>query len=291
MDNKPVNDPLPQSNQSSPQPENTAAKSFFRLPILLTILAGAILIGSASVLASKFFFQPKPPQPMITPIPTQTLSSDPTADWKIYINTKYGFEFKYPLQALIQDFKTENNISYFETKMSDFVFGIRVENNPKLIIDDLNNNKTITSPLTEKNINRIVPDGPNEVINFQGRVTNRSKDSDSSISYYILDNNNLVVLSGKGKIVLFDQILSTFKFLGKPEILNVTKIPSEIPEELKCVTSEDCGINTCSCQVMNKKYVAPEGKICMRECDKTPVCFQKRCIAKGEENKYEVEVK
>jgi len=39
MDNKPVNDPLPQSNQSSPQPENTAAKSFFRLPILLTILA------------------------------------------------------------------------------------------------------------------------------------------------------------------------------------------------------------------------------------------------------------
>ena len=51
MDNKPVNDPLPQSNQSSPQPENTAAKSFFRLPILLTILAGAILIGSASVLA------------------------------------------------------------------------------------------------------------------------------------------------------------------------------------------------------------------------------------------------
>lgn len=91
--------------------------------------------------------------------------------------------------------------------------------------------------------------------------------------------------------MLFDQILSTFKFLGKLEILNVTKIPSEIPEELKCATDEDCGINTCSCQVVNKKYLNPGGKICMRECDKIPVCFQKRCVAKGEENRYEVEIK
>jgi len=68
------------------------------------------------------------------------------------------------------------------------------------------------------------------------------------------------------------------------------KIPAEISEEEKCQNNADCGVNICECQSLNKKYFDPEGKICQRYCPGEPVCYKGRCIFKGEEDKYRLQI-
>lgn len=78
--------------------------------------------------------------------------------------------------------------------------------------------------------------------------------------------------------------------LDEPRTTKSEKIPSDIPEELKCEKDRDCEIDFCKCEAVNKKYLDPEGKICLRVCNKTPICYQNRCVFKGEENKYRIEI-
>ena len=94
MDNKSTNEPLQQSNLSSLQPGEISHKSFPRRPTLLVVLFIVTGIGLIVDIASKTFFQPKPPVQVVTPKPTQTLPSDPTAGWKIYENKKLFSEYK-----------------------------------------------------------------------------------------------------------------------------------------------------------------------------------------------------
>jgi hypothetical protein len=75
---------------------------------------------------------------------------------------------------------------------------------------------------------------------------------------------------------------------SKPRTGGNGQPPSDIPEELKCEEDSNCGVNICDCKALNKNYIEPEDKICMRVCNKVPICYQGRCIFKGEENRYEI---
>lgn len=90
-------------------------------------------------------------------------------------------------------------------------------------------------------------------------------------------------------LVLF--VPPIFKFLAPVSPKQQPNISSEIPEEEKCQSDADCGVNTCDCQAVNKKYLDPEGKICQRYCPGEPVCYKGRCIFKGEEDKYRIQIK
>jgi len=247
-----------------------------------------------------------PVQPTTKPTPI----NDIPFDWKTYENKNWGYSFKYPQEVglilgrddtqniidLSIPNKTNNspdknntyNISLFSTKLEyqtlkEYVQELSSPNHPVggFFIVDKPKTFDITnmSGYTYKEVSFMNPEQPYVIVLL-------SLPSGNYLRIRYLEPEKLEEAHQN----TIDQILFTFKFIDKPKIVNVTKIPLEISAELKCAVNEDCGINTCSCQIMNKKYIAPEGKICMRECDITPICFQKRCVAKGNENIHTIEI-
>lgn len=55
-------------------------------------------------------------QPTLTPLPSEvsTEEGDPTANWKTYTNTEYGFEFKYPINWSTYDNTQKTNSKTLE---------------------------------------------------------------------------------------------------------------------------------------------------------------------------------
>ncbi len=88
---------------------------------------------------------------------------------------------------------------------------------------------------------------------------------------------------------LFNQILSTFEFIDNKTIAG-KKVENQIPQDAYCQSDADCGVNICDCKAQNSNYIKDEDKICMRVCSGTPVCFKNRCIFKGNEDKYYLEI-
>lgn len=68
-----------------------------RFPLFLALLSFLLLLFSLYLsyrnmqLTKQIAELSKP-----TPSPTPTITTDPTADWKTYTNTQYGFSFQYP---------------------------------------------------------------------------------------------------------------------------------------------------------------------------------------------------
>lgn len=65
------------------------------VPILVIVLFAAVLVGGVLLYTNYSRNQAKlisSQQVTLTPRPTQ----DPTANWKIYVDKKYGFSFQYP---------------------------------------------------------------------------------------------------------------------------------------------------------------------------------------------------
>lgn len=111
----------------------------------------------------------------------------------------------------------------------------------------------------------------------------------------------IFLILGLALIILVLFAPPIFKFLApffpkqqssseEPAVTKSEKIPAEIPEEEKCQNDTDCGVNICKCGALNKNYIASKDKICALYCPGEPVCYKGRCIFKGEEDKYHIQI-
>lgn len=95
---QPIIRPIQQNSipqQKQPQIRNWWKTSFFLLLFITIVIIGFLRSGLLVANTNRV-------TPFVTPavnvreIPVPTVSVDETANWKSYVNTKYGFEIKYP---------------------------------------------------------------------------------------------------------------------------------------------------------------------------------------------------
>ncbi len=106
MDNQTVPNPVPDPVLTSKQVEvvETKPKSSPVLPVLLIILVLLLAASTAFLyyqnMQLKNMLASYQTQPVVSPTPITYQSpvptTDPTTNWKTYINTKFGFSIKYP---------------------------------------------------------------------------------------------------------------------------------------------------------------------------------------------------
>lgn len=138
------------------------------------------------------------------PSGTSSKSSDETANWKIYSNTKYGFEVRYPEQYG-QHLSDVDNVILFVSQKNDQVWDIRIawyiQNTNKKSIHELGNLKNSEYiKMGSSDAIKLLPTNPTSL----------------QVGYIFLHNGKEynVEVTARNKRAMGDanQILSTFKF-------------------------------------------------------------------------------
>ena len=186
------------SGATSATPIPVQPKKSFNLKVWLPIIVVVVLVGGYFVFDYvKHSFLIPPTDSRISPTPTVSSTPDPTADWKTYTNSQYGFEFKYP------------NDKSVNTSANDVL--VLNQGDPGVIILRMN----------------FVPIGSSigdnetswEQITLNGkRAFKRSFATETWIVTELYVNPNgiqskeLRIITPNSNMSLSDQILSTFKF-------------------------------------------------------------------------------
>ena len=216
--------PEPEFQPSPPQGETLRSQPDKKLSIY--VLVGLIVAG----VAFEFYIWEKggllPALPSSTVSPTPTATPDPTADWKTYTNTQYGFEFKYPLSGYYKEY-------FFDSTGVE----VRVDDTPLFFVTYYSNFESATydarlgggSPknLFEwasyylENARRTVFMGMEAV---EGTNSGDGLDpNDYYITIFFEKNNRYYDISYRIDIKkeVSDQILSTFKFIEPTACIQV----------------------------------------------------------------------
>lgn len=249
--------------------------------VLLSLLA-LILVGSGGFILAKYLYTPKTEVPVSSQAPaappaqtqgpfssaTNTPSvptTDEMVNWKKYINTKFGFSFEYPPTWIINEYKP-NQYYIFDMELINVEknLGFSTNSDPKMGF-------TITINKTPYDKDALQRTGDtnggfsgitSEVITFLGFPANKSHTTFTDtnlgigVTYIILNKVpggwrfGYPNINFKGEHnIIYDQILSTFKFLDKTEVLktyshaqlvNISLVPLNIkyPESWKLSVSE-----------------------------------------------------
>lgn len=198
-------------------------------PILIVVLIAALAAGGYFI-----YKLPRtsvtPPTPQTTPAPSPTPSPSPAltdteeiSNWKTYTNTRYGYSFKYPQDLYLKTpSAVENTVTFLfekyrgQTLIDQPEFGISASTDGKPLEELVNSIKAIA-----KQTGQVVSF---QEIKLEGerayRNENIIKDNPMSNITTLVNHNNISYkitlfyseMTEKQKS-LYDQILSTFRFL------------------------------------------------------------------------------
>lgn len=161
----------------------------------------------------------------VKPKPT----TNPTANWKTYINKDGAFSFKYPSETTIAPYETNEGATHLEFReklpkdapdgyelapgfIMDFKVGVLGTKTIRSVAEDkiaqAKEYASITKPLTTTKINDYSGDTYSSVVQVETTYLFLSNNDNSyiGINYSVNDQNN------KGYIGTINQILQTFKF-------------------------------------------------------------------------------
>ncbi len=232
--------------------------SFILLIILLT--ASGVLLRSQKSTTVK-----TPTPSLISTIPTITSKLDPTANWQIYRNEKYGYEIKYPNSLLIDEV-TSSDDTFLWTK--EMYFKYKGKNNSYYsylwITQDW-----MSAPLEGHIGGKTVLKGNVKFIKSVMDGGSTENGGSGFTSFYIAKGDNVIAVNTFYASTLtdpiFDQILSTFKFTEKDE--NVISDLKKLIAEYKIDSKTGARVEIVSPDIMerNKKN---EVKITINDWDK-----------------------
>jgi len=202
-------------------------------PKILVYLLVAIIfvaLGAGGVLAYQKFSNPIS-QTIVTPtsIPTTT----PTANWTTYDNSVFSFSFDYPSRFTLSQI-TSNDLHYLSvaklSSTSNEIIKIDIVNNvdiyANLDVTEVAKREAVDSGLKYS----VAPTTVNNLL----AATTSFDDKDINNTLVTIKNptkNTYIVLSLPKNMskVEFDQILSTFEFLGTQQKANKTSTPKPLP--------------------------------------------------------------
>lgn len=218
-----------------PHPKTNPLTIVFLVFLILLIAAGSFVLG-------KYFAENKsepslPPTPIVQQ-PTVIPTTDPTADWKTYTNNGfYKYSLKAPVSAYVHFCSTfadggyctgsdEEGYSGIYLKKTDFPYGLIIE---QTTLSDADAKITFKKDYSNSTKSDIIFTDPNAVMT-KGQEKTEVNGITKNYFYtkYIIRNNNYLYLisirskDGKENYDLFNQILSTFRFLDNTQTTDAT---------------------------------------------------------------------
>jgi len=203
-----------------PAPQMEPLRKIFT-PKFVALIIAIVLIGAGAYGAIWWWGNQNSNPPIGGAIPSAT--PDPTADWKTYTNTQYGFEFKYPPIWMIE----ENS-----KQVTLIIYGSRQDRGGGIFSDGariiFSGSDYLSDDVTQRTVGWKNPKAPFSIYGFLGVIVYEDQKPEWNWGSWIKAYN----LSPNGKIVELDwlssnqsdssdydyqkyllPVLSTFKFI------------------------------------------------------------------------------
>jgi len=204
INQNPIQYPNQNSHQSPPQFETTKTEATKKHGFLITLAILMLLSGGYAT----WYFINSPPKYEDYSV----IKHDPTADWKIYRNEEYGFEFKYSTKKYIAE-----ELSKFSQVLNEKILVSLYDQVDKVEVEKLGGGEysRFQVYVSDNKDKLSLIDFAN--INYKSHLYNLVKTKVSGYDAIIFGEMTNYVLVAKDNSIFIirpiDEILSTFKFI------------------------------------------------------------------------------
>ncbi|MFA5770548.1 MAG: hypothetical protein WC894_03595 [Patescibacteria group bacterium] len=221
-------DPIQPSTQQPIQPPVQIPDFQPKPNYLKTIILSVLIIITLSLIAYLAFQNQKlqkqilnpqvsptiqAPSPTSKPSSSISTPSDETAGWKTYTNTKYKYTLQYPLEWQIREnvtdvFPNKPPSTYIFEKIEEFAPGIYIWVVPKVEPKQWIMEQLVSPDYTQAKTDNII------IASIQGtKISGIPGPLEQEWVFVNKDSQSFILYAGAmTDMIIFDQILSTFKF-------------------------------------------------------------------------------